>query len=653
MCGFFGVIQRNTEFRIPIKEISSLMFRRGPDDWGWLSLNNGKILRSKKDVQIDGSVIFAHQRLSIIDLSDAGWQPMVSECERYSITYNGEIYNYLELKEELLRLGHKFNTHSDTEVIIVAWKEWGHNAVKRFKGMFAFSLIDKDANRVYIARDFFGIKPAYYCKWENGWGFGSTINSLKALQGVSFDKNPQRVYEYLRFGMTDRGVNTLYKDIKQVLPGTIIEIDICTLEIVQEHRFWKLKPVIDTKISFNEAVEKTREFFLESIKLHMRSDVPVGAALSGGIDSSSIVCSMRHLYPEKEIHTFTFVSENSERSEEKWADIVVDHANVIAHKIKPTSIDLANEIDELSSAQEEPYSSTSIFAQFKVYEAAKEAGIKVMLDGQGADEMLGGYLYYQGARLATLIRSGNIFAIWSFLNQSKVLDNRSVWLLFKMTGPYLIPETLIPMFRRMIGKSISPHWIDQNWMTENKIKSRSGAISKMAKLGYLTSHLVDSTKQIANLLRYADRNSMYHSVESRVPFLLPGFAEFLLSLPEEYLISDQGVTKYVFREAMRGLVPDAILNRHDKIGFEVSQNRWLSQLKNWTSESLNTSHNNGIIDIKFIQKEMENLNLYQAESDSQHIWRTVCILNCFKNDYAVSEIQLKNNQPNYVELNNV
>jgi asparagine synthase (glutamine-hydrolysing) len=632
MCGFFGIIQKNVGNKIEIKKLSTITEHRGPNDWGWLTYNNSKINRGRDDIKVEGQVILSHQRLSIIDLSEAGWQPMVSECKRYSISYNGEVYNYLELKEELKCLGYTFISQTDTEVIINSWKEWGIDCVKRFKGMFAFSILDSESERIYIVRDFFGIKPAYYCKWSNGWGFGSSINALKALKGVSRKKNNQNVYEYLRFGISDRGKDTLYENIKQVLPGTLIEIDINSLEIVNEHKFWQLKPVIDTKISFGEAVKKTRNLFLQSVKLHMRSDVSLGAALSGGIDSSAIVCSIRHLYPEKEIHTFTFVSEDEKKSEEKWADIVNIQTNSISHKIKPKSKDLLLEIDDLCKAQEEPFGSTSIYAQYKVYENAKAAGIKVMLDGQGADELLGGYLYYQGARLATMLSKCQLYASWQFLNQSKVLNERNFWLLLKMTGPYLLPENLIPVIRKIIGKSVVPQWLNKDWMERNRIKSRTGSMNKIKGLGYLNSHLIDSTKQFANLLRYADRNSMYHSIESRVPFLLPDFAEFLLSLPENYLINDQGVTKYVFREAMRGIVPDPILDRHDKIGFEVSQNLWFSQLQEWIMNVLLSDKNTEAININIIQDELKKVVLSNSTRNSHHIWRTLCYINSFKED---------------------
>lgn len=632
MCGFFGVIQKQSNNKVDIKRLSSAMGHRGPDDWGWLAIDKGEILRSRQDVPVTGDVILSHQRLSIIDLTEAGWQPMVSDCEQFIISYNGEVYNYKELREELSIIGHYFKSKSDTEVILAAWKEWGIEALRRFKGMFAMAILDRSKERIYLARDFFGIKPAYFCKWENGWGFGSTINSLKMLNGVSREKCPQNVYEYLRFGISDRDKQTLYKDIFQVLPGTVIEFNIKSLELIKEHKFWQLAPVIDTKISFEDAVIKTRELFLQSVKLHMRSDVPVGAALSGGIDSSAIVCAIRHLYPENEIHAFTFVSEDEKKSEEKWADIVVDHTSAIAHKIKPKSSDLLNEIDSLSEAQEEPYGSTSIFAQYKVYEAAKQNGIKVMLDGQGADELLGGYTYFQGARLATLMSSGQFYATWKFLTDSKALDDRNLWLLIKLAGPYLLPESLIPLLRKMVGKSLTPKWINQHWMNKNKVKSRTGAIKRLNNLGYLTSHLVDSTKQFANLLRYADRNSMYHSIESRVPFLLPELAEFLISLPEHFLINERGITKYVFREAMRGIVPDPILDRQDKIGFEVSQNMWFEELEKWVKGILDNNIKNDIINVPIIKGELDKITSGEIVSDSHHIWRTLCFMNCFAKD---------------------
>ncbi|MDC1429239.1 asparagine synthase (glutamine-hydrolyzing) [Emcibacteraceae bacterium] len=632
MCGFFGIIQENPDKKIAVKKISTLMEHRGPDDWGWLSLKGNSVERGRKDIECSGNVVLSHQRLSIIDLTESGWQPMISGCERFSISYNGEIYNYIELKNELINLGHSFSSDTDTEVILEAWKKWGIDCVARFKGMFAFSLLDKELGRIYLARDFFGIKPAYYCQWENGWGFGSTLNSLKSLRGVSSERVPQKVYEFLRRGMSDRGENTLYKDINQVLPGSILEFDINSLELITKHTYRQLNPAINTQISFNDAVIKTRELFVDSVKLHMRSDVRIGAALSGGIDSSAIVCTMRHLCPELELHTFTFVSEDEQRSEEKWADIVNKHTNAIAHKIKPESNDIIKDIDHLFKAQEEPFSSTSIYAQYKVFEAVKHSGVKVILDGQGADEMLGGYMYYQGARLATLIRKGNFKGAIDFMRNTRELPGRSNSLLFKLAGSYLLPQSIIPLARQMSGKSFYPKWLNKDWLKKNNIQNRVDKIKRDAARGYLTPHLIDSLQGLAHLLRYEDRNSMFHSIESRVPFLIPELAEFLLSLPESYLISDNGVSKYVFREAMREIVPDSILDRQDKIGFEPPQNIWLHQMEPLISKLFEERPQTEEVNLDYVKDDINKLLSHGLVSDSHHIWRVFNSIWSIKSD---------------------
>lgn len=632
MCGFFGVIQEDSEQKIDIKKISNLMEHRGPDDWGWISIRSQEFNQGQNTVDVSGKVILSHQRLSIIDLSDAGKQPMVSLCARFIISYNGEIYNYLELMNELKIRGHRFRGYSDTEVILAAWKEWGIVSVKKFKGMFAFSLVDTKTGRVYLVRDSFGIKPAYYCRWDNGWGFGSTLNSLRQLPGVSSERLPQKVYEYLRFGLSDRGEDTLYKDIQQVLPGSILEFDVQSLELIEKHTFWQLKSNINTQISFNDAIIKTRELFLESVKLHMRSDVRIGAALSGGIDSSAIVCAMRYLQPDLELHTFTFVSEDKLRSEEKWADIVNAHTKAIAHKIKPETGELIKDIDHLFKAQEEPFSSTSIYAQYKVFEEVKKSGVKVVLDGQGADEMLGGYIFYQGARLATLIQGGNFRAAYKFITNSSVFPERDYNLLIKLASSYLLPKSVIPLARQISRKSLYPNWLNKNWLKNNNIRHSLEKARKNSKIGYLSMHLLDSLKGMGHLLRYEDRNSMYHSIESRVPFLMPELAEFLLSLPESYLISDEGVSKYVFREAMRGIVPDAILDRHDKIGFESPQNIWLNQLRPSISDLFAEFLQTEEVHLEQINKDINQLLSLKLASDSHHIWRVFNFLSSMKSD---------------------
>ena len=626
MCGFVAIIQKQENTKLPIWKLADAIKNRGPDDWGWLSYKNSETRLGREKKDISGQVLFAHRRLSIIDLSENGWQPMTYEDGRFAITYNGEIYNYLELKETLTDKGYSFSSTSDTEVILASWAEWGVDAPAKFRGMFAFCLLDKKLGRMFVVRDHFGIKPAYYCEWDNGLAFSSDHICLQMLPGTSRSLDQQKVYESLRFGMSDRGEKTIYKDIKQVLPASILEFDIKTQTLVNSIKYWEINPKKNNIDTFEEATKKVRDLFLESIELHLRSDVLIGAALSGGIDSSAIVCAIRHLRPNAELHTFTYIAEDDNLSEEKWADIVVEHTNAIAHKVKPSSENLVNNIEMVNDAQGEPYSSTSIFAQFKVFELAKQNKIKVMLDGQGADEMLGGYTYYQGSRLATMIKKGQLLAALKFIMNSTVFTGRKRITLLLHLGNILVPQWIVPYLRNIVGKSMAPPWFKKKWLKRNSIKTDIEKFSDKTNGDHLRSHLIDSLSGLAHLLRYEDRNSMYHSVESRVPFLLPELANYLVNLPECYLINETGVSKHVFREAMRGIVPDVILDRKDKVGFETPQADWMRQIKDATISKFDGLKNKEMVDFQLLKENLLNFPKMASGVDERAIWRNVNLI---------------------------
>jgi len=633
MCGFICIIQNDSSQEVPIFDLLGTIEHRGPDDWGWLVSTNGKIVTGKEQKNLSGNVILAHRRLSIIDLSQDGWQPMSSSDGNLHLTYNGELYNYIELRTELIDLGYEFISNSDTEVLLTAWKHWGKGAVKRFIGMFAFSIFDSVRNKLFIVRDFFGIKPAYFCKWENGIAFASEQKPLLMLSGITKSLNDQRVYEYLRSGLTEQTNETILSDIQQIPPATIMEFDVDEPRLLHEEKYWQAGSAPQVKISFDEAVKKTRELFLESVDIHLRSDVRVGAALSGGIDSSAIVCAIRHLRPEMELHTFTYVAGEKDLSEEDWADIVIEHANAIPHKIKVSFDDLITELPKLVETQFEPFGSSSIYAQYKVFEKAKQVGVTVMLDGQGADEILAGYVGYQGSRLSTLIKSFKWIEAFKFISNSSIYPGRNLSYLAQLAAPHLLPEFIIPLVRKVANKDACPQWMSSNWIKEKGVSLRTGKIHDRFN-GVLRSHLVESVEysHLPHLLRYEDRNSMIHSIESRVPFLVPEFANFLLSLPEEFLISKNGESKFVFREAMRGIVPDVILNRQDKVGFETPHLQWSNALKEHILVVLDEVGKVEFLNMPYFKAQLKEVKKDPKSIDELAYWRILNILLFIRNN---------------------
>ncbi len=631
MCGIAGIyLPHGVVGPSLTKVLSQSLAHRGPDDRGFLSWTPGTAPRLARnpDALDPAPSWLVHTRLSIIDTSAAGWQPMASADGRYFIVFNGEIYNYLELRQELERLGHTFRSRSDTEVLLAAFIQWGKDALHRLVGMFAFAVLDTAERRLFLTRDFFGIKPLFYTHWNEGFAFASEIKTLLKLPGLSRRANPQRLYDFLRFGLTDRGGATLFEGIVQLPPAHYLDLSLDRPRDVQPVRYWRPRRDGALQLSFEDAAEKLRELFLDSMRLHLRSDVPLGATLSGGIDSSATVMAMRRIQGNGlELHTFSYIADDPRLSEEKWVDLVGASANAEIHKTRPGHGGLVEDIDRLIAVQDEPFISTSIFAQLRVFQLAREHGIKVTLDGQGADEYLGGYPTYVAARLASLIRRGQFVQALRFLQHlGKDREFGRRGMLLRAAG-LLLPEVLQAPARRLVGEQLYPPWLKADYFRERGVEPapRNGVQGPDLLIERLSSTLTDLS--LPGLLRYADRNSMAFSVESRVPFLTPALVEFVLSLPESYIIAPDGTTKAVFRRAMRGIVPDPVLDRRDKIGFTTPQEGWLRDLGGWVDQILSSDMAAAIpaIELSAIHADWQRLRAGQG-GEHERIWRWVNLI---------------------------
>jgi asparagine synthase (glutamine-hydrolysing) len=599
MCGIAGVVGAvgPSELR-RVPEVLRRLHHRGPDDQGCLQYGGGRVRCAEewRAPEAPVAAVLLHRRLSILDVTKSGWQPMSTPDGRYWIAYNGEIYNYLELREELQRLGHSFRTRTDTEVLLAAYAEWGKAALTRFVGMFAFALLDTERETLLLARDFFGIKPLYYIAGDESLAFASEVKALLAFGDAAPQADAARTYIYLRYGICDDGNSTILSCVQQLPAAHYIEVPLIapssaaqrvTMKDPQPVRFWQpTSDVID--ISFDEASARLRELFLESVTMHLRSDVRVGAALSGGIDSSAVVGAMRHVAPQADLHCFSYVADDGSISEERWIDVAARSGGANLHKVGPRSEDLQEDLTALTYAQDYPFGSTSIYAQFCVFRAAREAGVTVMLDGQGADEILAGYRFFMSARLASLVRQRSWKEALDFVSQCARWPGVSKsWLLLR-AADYLLPPRLQNPLRTIIGKDLTPGWMEGRWF-------RARGIAPGTLNGTHTDHVLHEAllrtlthTTLPGLLRYEDRNSMAFSIESRVPFLTPQLVQFVLNLPEKYIVARDGTSKAVFRAAMRGLVPDEILDRRDKIGFATPENRWLRQLAPWVDRVLSS-----------------------------------------------------------------
>ena len=615
-----------------VKRMSESMVHRGPDGRGYLGWSDRTGLTSGRDVRDLQSpwAALIHRRLSILDLSEAGAQPMSTDDGQVHLAYNGEVYNYVELREELKACGVKFHSRSDTEVVLQAYAQWGSDAFRKMVGMFAVALLDLRKQAVVLARDFFGIKPLFYVSGGDRLLFASEIQTLLDVPGVSRRLCGQRYLDYLRFARTDSEPQTLFEDVRQIMPGHVAEWDLNTGQPVSKEAFWTLRPEPRSDLTRRQAVDLVREEFLHNIRLHLRSDLPVGACLSGGIDSSSIVMAVRHLLGrDAEIHAFSYVPDDVRLSEERHIDLVSRRARTITHKVRPNMRDLVRDIDHLVKVQGEPFNGLSIYAQHRVFQKAHEKGVKVMLDGQGADELLGGY---QGisrmTRLASLFSRhqfvrGTVFA----MRLSIIHRDLSVQQMLKQGFLHIHQAISPPQPDTPEGPMRLPDWLDSDWFErhgiQGKYKRNLPVHHPREVLRTYLQHTVEKTS-LPHLLRYEDRNSMAFSIESRVPFLTPRFAELMLSLPEEYLVDDRCVSKSIFRQAMRGIVPHAILDRTDKIGFTTPMDDWLITLHPWVSEKLDSEMAHALpgLDLDRIQRRWQAV-VNRKESFKPWMWRVL------------------------------
>lgn len=616
MCGIAGGWWSNPEHavkRVPkaLKKIK----HRGPDDDGYQLYPIG-----------GAAIALGHTRLSIIDLSPAGHQPMHSRDDRFAIVFNGEVYNYRELRTQLQGMGHSFSSDSDTEVLLAAWSKWGVACLPRLVGMFAFAVLDKTNDTLTCVRDAFGIKPFFYSAEDGQFAFASELPALLELLNGKPALNWQRSYDYLVHGEYDSTPDTFYAGVHHLPPGQWLQINVVSGQLTPPQRWWQ--PEIKEKSGwrFGDAVEQVREQFLQNVRLHLRSDVPLGAALSGGIDSSAVVCAMRRLEPDMPIHTFSFIAKGSDVNEEHWVDRVNAHVGAIPHKVGVSPQELARDLDDMIRSQSEPFGSTSIYAQYRVYKIARESGVTVTLDGQGADEMLAGYSGYPGQRLKSLLETGNILEAWNFLNQWAEWPGRRRIQGIKALAGQLTMGNIHALLRIFNGDSVSPVWLNQDVLQENAVTltfpNKQPDLTERGRrvIAELAASL--SSRGLGALLRHGDRNSMRFSIESRVPFLTLEFVELLLSMPEDFLISPKGETKHVFRAAMRGIVPDDVLDRKDKIGFATPEKDWLMDMSTTIHQWLSVP-----LDLPFINQskminEFDRIVAGKAQFTWQ-VWRWV------------------------------
>jgi len=600
MCGIVGVVNvagRGVDWT-RLRAASERIRRRGPDDEGYLGYESRDAavqamggattdpVMGLPDVSCarhGDNVALAHRRLAIIDLTNAGHQPMRTEDGRFWIVFNGEIYNFLELRSELEALGRRFQTQSDTEVLLEAFAQWGTAMLPRLIGMFAFAILDTHERIVVLARDCFGIKPLYYHENAVGLRFASEIKALLEFPEVSRRADAQLTYQFLRFGERTASSRTIYADVRSLPAAHYLVASAEDGRIRRLERYWSPQPRKCAPDEFPAAVAEFGGLLRESVRLHMRSDVPVGACLSGGLDSSALVTLMREqLSPGQALHTFSYINEDPRFSEERWIDMVDATRR---HKVRPSADDFRADVHELVDAQDVPFISLSVYAQFRVFRLAHEAGVKVMIDGQGSDEILGGYSNLMGARLSSLLSQRRLSTAWELMRRLPDTTPRLRARTAASALGRLLPEYLqLRVVDRMDG-GLYPGWLRRAWFEGRGVKPAIRPHGRGPDAFREELVLGATELTLPQLLRYEDRNSMHFSIESRVPFCVPGLFEYALALDPEFLVDSTGETKRVLRHAMRGHVPDPILTR-EKFGFPAPERLWLRTVPDFVAATL-------------------------------------------------------------------
>lgn len=564
MCGIAGIIDKRGTAVDPavIRRMTDAVSHRGPDASGYYHGRN---------------FAFGHRRLSILDLSAHGLQPM-SYRDRFRLIYNGEIYNYIEIRAELEKLGHVFESGTDTEVILAAYAEWGPACCSRFNGMWAFALFDSLRERIVLARDRFGVKPLYYLNTSDRFAFGSEIKQLLPILGAA-KANREVIVKALLTSIDGDDEETYFDGVKSFPQAHYSVYDLRGHSFTVE-RYYEL--AVDPScagLSRGEALSEFRRLFHDSIRIRLRSDVRVGTCLSGGLDSSAIGGIASRMYHESGHARFIGIhakSMDAETDESGFARMAADHLGIDLHVVEPGVDDFLSTIEDLSRTQEEPFGSPSMFMGWHVFQRAAELGCKVMLNGQGGDEVLLGYERYFAAYLRSVpLRRKVAEARAQAFNSKLSLKDVLLYGLYFQSAPVRIARLKRRSFLRENVKN--SHAFDEIRLSARSFKDVTDL--QLLEIGSL---------QLPHLLRYEDRNSMRHSIETRLPFLDYRLVELCVGMAPEYKIHD-GWTKHLLREVMDGELPPEITWRKDKMGFEAPVRSWIGAARQQMKEAVTGS----------------------------------------------------------------
>jgi asparagine synthase (glutamine-hydrolysing) len=659
MCGIAGIFNVDGQpvGHRQVQAMTRALAHRGPDGEG---------------VYLNGVLGLGHRRLAILDLTEAGYQPMSYGDGRYWITYNGEVYNFVELRRELESLGYIFRTETDTEVILASYDRWGPDCQFKFNGMWAFALWDEREQTLFVSRDRFGIKPLYYLSEPSRFAFASEMKAFLHLDGFTPHENETALRRVLTDESSLEGTEeSLLKGVKRLLCGHCLIVRPGTL---QTWRWWNtLDHLMTVPRSLPEQAEQFRELFFDACRLRLRSDVPVATSLSGGVDSTAVLCSLAAINSSRTApsiierrtkdwqRAFIATFPDTPQDERRYAEIAVRYAGAVPY-YRPMSAETAlNELDRVIYDFEDIYS-TLPAPIWAIYREMRRHGITVSLDGHGSDEMLAGYGHYLHAALRTTagflrapIRTLDLLGTFYDLYAQDGPEPRPsrIWLILKSdpvlrfferagTAIYRRTRTRLQQWNGSYLGPAAP-WVRlptlDNLQVDRKEKAAINA------LGPLNAHLYRDFHQtiLPTILRNFDRCSMAHGIEVRMPFMDWRLVSFVFSLPEKSKVGG-GFTKRILREAMRGTMPEAIRTRKNKIGFCSPLANWFNgPLRDWVWEQVNERDflDNDIWDgpvIRAFVEKKRSAGLWRYGDGEQvwrflhaHVWRKV-----FKENYANS-----------------
>ncbi|HEY59520.1 MAG TPA: asparagine synthase (glutamine-hydrolyzing) [Anaerolineae bacterium] len=619
MCGICGILHLDRAKLVEersLQAMSEVLKHRGPDDEG---------------LYLDGNLGFAHRRLSIIDLSPAAHQPMCIQDGRYWIVYNGEIYNYIELRQQLVAEGHTFRSNSDTEVILCLYQEKGADSVRYLNGMFAFVIWDAKKRELFAARDHFGIKPFYYSFNDGTFTFASEIKALFKSGEIKPVVSPEGIADYLTFQFC-LGDKTLFQNVKKLLPGHYLVLS--AEGVLSLRKYWNL----DFSVDMNHTVDYFEHQLLwlleDSVRLQLRADVPVGAHLSGGLDSSTVTCLASTLLGEP-IHTFSGgFSEGQQYDETSYAAIVAEKVQSHHHEVFPTAREFVDAMPKLIYAMDEPAAGPGIFPQLSVSKLAKEH-VKVVLGGQGGDEVFAGYIRYLIAYLEECIRGGI----------EGTQEDQKYVVSFKTILPNLIQlQGYQPLLRnfwseglftqqdaryfRLVDRGTQLRCIVNPELVQAKSYKPYDAYCQIFNDGNLGSYINKMTRfDIQNLLpallQVEDRTSMMVSLESRVPLLDHRIVELAASMPPK-IKYEGGRSKHIFRKVVAHLLPTEIISREDKMGFPVPLSLWYKQepVRSFVQDTLlgTRARERGWYDLRGVKQLLETERTF-----GRNVWGLLCL----------------------------